>query len=105
MQFVFVGGSALFFTAYLLVAEAFGFLGTSEITPAGVPESPDRGGILGAIDSVIQVFTFGFDLFARFFQLLTFQAPGLESASLVTALVFVPLGLANAWIIFRGIRG
>ena len=102
-QAAFMGGSALFFTAYVLIAEAFGILGTSSISDINAPGAPDRGGIFGAIDAVIQVFTFGFDLVARFFQLLTFQAPGLEAASMVTLIIFVPLTFINGWIIVSGI--
>ena len=102
-QAAFMGGSALFFTVYILIAEAFGILGQSTISDIDAPGAPDRGGFFGAIDAIIQVFAFGFDLVARFFQLLTFQAPGLEAASMVTIIVFVPLTFINGWIIVSGI--
>lgn len=106
MQAVFVGGSALFFLAYVLVAEAFGILSSGiTVTAITAPSAPDRGGILGGIDAVIQALTYAFDLMSRFFQLLLFQAPGLEGASLITLLIFTPLTFINGWIIFRGLRG
>lgn len=103
---VFVGGSALFFTSYLLVAEAFGIIGGTAITSVDQPAPPEQGsGFFGAVDAILNIFNFGFNLIANFFQLMTFQAPGLEGASLITALIFVPLTLINGWIIVTAIRG
>jgi hypothetical protein len=122
---LFIGLSAAFFTAYSLVASA---LLTPEqtrivpITPQGnecvtqgigenetcIADDPRVrnlswfGQFIGGVASVISVAN---DIFADFFQLLTFQAKGLEAASFVTALIFVPLGFINGFIIFSAIRG
>lgn len=108
---LFIGGSAAFFTAYVLAANALGVIGDSEISPITPPgaDNPERnapfGFILDFADGVIDAFQVAFNLAGQFFQLLTFQAPGQEAASLITAIIFVPLGFVNGIIIFRLIRG
>lgn len=109
-QAIFIGASAAFFTVYLLIAEAMGFLGESSITAINAPEaeSGSEWSIFGFSftppDALLNIQQ-GFELMGRFFQLLTFQQPGLEEASLITALIFVPLSFINGFIIFRAIRG
>lgn len=102
----FVGLSAAFMTAYALIADALG-LGSGDVgfDPVEVPESPDRGGWDGFIDGVLASFSYAFDLMETFFQLLTFQAAGQETASVITLMIFVPLGFINAYIIFTAVRG
>jgi hypothetical protein len=120
---VFLALSAAFFTAYAIIASAL-LIPTQNITPInnnglecitqGEGEDttcisddpavniPFLGPILEAVASSLSV---GASLFSGFFQLITFQANGLAAASVVTALIFVPLGIANAYIIFTAVRG
>jgi hypothetical protein len=103
---IFLGGESLFFTLYVLFAEAFNVLPDSTVERIEAPEQPETGGgILEALDGFVATWTFGFDLIARFFQLLTFQAPGQTAESLVTAVIFVPLTFITGWIILSTIRG
>lgn len=122
---IFMALSVAIFVAYSLVANAL-LIPNETISPIGLPgdeecvsESaillpgdpcyeaeasriPIIGDFLAGLSNAFEVAT---NLFSGFFQLITFQARGLESASLITALIFVPLGFANAFIVFSAIRG
>lgn len=122
---LFVGLSAMFFIAYSAIANALLFP-TSQILPIGntvqtnadecsgieiAPLGPNviclgadipiLGPVLGGIQDI---FSTAAQIFGGFFQLITFNA-GLGAASMVTLMIFVPLGFANAFIIFSAIRG
>lgn len=120
---VFLALSAVFFIAYSLIANAL-LIPTETITPINnnglncVTQNEDDGiecisddprtniPIIGPLlEAAASALSVGAQLFSGFFQLITFQANGLEGASVLTALIFVPLGLANAFIIFTAIRG
>lgn len=124
---VFLGLSAAFFIGYAALANAL-LVPNASITPISTPTSSDGldcesvpillpgdpcyaeeaggipiiGPILEGLSNTVSVAT---SLFGGFFQLITFQAEGLAAASMVTALIFIPLGFANAYIIFTAIRG
>lgn len=120
---VFLGMSAAFFTAYALIANAL-VIPNERITPISTQTSdcedvtillpgdpcyteeasgiPIIGPLLAGLSNTISVAA---SLFSGFMQLITFQANGLYAASLITALIFYPLGFINAFIIFSAIRG
>lgn len=121
---LFLGLSAAFFIAYSLIANAL-FVDTSQISgftsPANTPEADNCTGILiisvcstgtfnnvpfigGLLQGTADVFTAAGQIFSGFAQLITFNA-GSNSASIVTLLLFTPLGFINAFIIFTAIRG
>lgn len=107
---LFVAFSAAFFIVYNLVADALGVTGTSTITAINNFPHFQQGGsfwddIFTAYSAAVYPFIIAWQLFSRFFQLLTFQTPGMESASIVTAIIFIPLTFANGMIIFRALRG
>lgn len=121
---LFVGLSAAFFIAYALVAQALlvpdqkTILPINNVSEGCITQGPEddescisddprtRIPILGPIvQAVASALEIGTQLFSGFFQLITFQAAGLESASLVTVLIFTPLTFINAFIIFTAIRG
>lgn len=116
---LFVGISAAFFIAYSLAANALGVGGNDEIGPLTVPtvqesqtesgdprlDIPVLGPIVKFVVSGIEAVDAATNIFTGFFQLITFQAPGLEQASLITLLIFVPLAFANGFIVFSAIRG
>lgn len=120
---LFLGLSAAFFIGYALIANAllipnqetitfgsdqFGCITQGEgddescISDDPVVSIPILGPIIETVANVISV---SVQLFGPFFQLLTFQAQGLGVASLITVLIFTPLLLINAFIIFSTIRG
>lgn len=122
---LFVGLSAAFFTGYSLIASALLVPNQNPITPISPPSQEDCddvvillpgtacyqqeastipiiGGLLAGASNVLSI---AGTLFGGFFQLITFQAQGLGAASMITALIFVPLGFINGFIIFTAIRG
>lgn len=102
---IFVGLSVAFFGAYVAIANALGILGAG-IDPLTVPTAPDTGGgFFGSIEGIVAIFAYGFTLFGQFLKLITFQLPGQETTSLITALIFIPLGFINGYIVFTAIRG
>lgn len=102
---LFVGLTVIFFTAYVQIAAGVGVFG-EEIAPLTIPAPPvTGGGFLDTISAVFEIFKYGFTMFVDFLKLITFQIPGQESASLLTAIIFVPLGFINGYIIFTAIRG
>lgn len=118
---VFIGLSAAFLTAYAIIANAL-LIQNELIEPISASECITQGQgadqtcisddpavnipILGPIiEATASAISVGFSLFNGFFQLITFQANGLEAASAITALIFYPLGFVNAFIIFSAIRG
>lgn len=123
---LFLGMSAAFFIAFSAIAAALNFSTESEITPPGVTALDEETGeekclgifiqicgedlsgipLVGpTVDALASIQQFAYELFAPFFQLLTFQVPGLEAASFITLLIFGPLAFINAYIIFTAIRG
>lgn len=64
----------------------------------------DLPAVGGLFTGVGDAFELAGKLFGGFFQLLTFQVPGLVAASTITAILFVPLGFINGYIIFTAIR-
>lgn len=121
---LFVGLSAAFFTVYSLIATAL-VVPNQSINPISPPSQEDCDEVVillpgtacyeqeastipfigGLLSGASNVLSLAGDLFGGFFQLITFQAEGLGSASLITALIFVPLAFVNAFIIFTAIRG
>jgi hypothetical protein len=120
---LFVGLSAAFFTAYSLIATAL-FVPTDTITPIGLPGErcedaplvllpsdpcyaqeasriPFIGDFLAGLSNALEV---AGNIFSGFFQLLTFQTEN-TGASVITLMIFMPLGFVNAFIIFGAIRG
>ena len=122
---LFVGLSAAFFTAYSLIATAL-FVPTDTIIPIGLPgerceddddslillpsnpcyakeakKIPWVGEFLAGLSDALEV---AGNIFSGFFQLLTFQT-GNTGASVITLMIFMPLGFVNAFIIFGAIRG
>lgn len=121
---LFMGLSAAFFIAYSLLANAL-LIANDTITPISQPSTencedvpillpgdpcyaqeasgiPIIGPILEGLSSTVSVAA---SLFSGFFQLITFQANGLEAASFITILIFGPLTFINGFIIFTAIRG
>lgn len=120
---LFLGLSAAFFIGYSAVASAL-LVDSSSIAPiadvtsqecespsgillpgdpcyeAEARNVPFIGGLLAGLSNIVEVAT---NLFSGFGQLITFQA-GLPGASMVTAIIFVPLGFVNAFIIYTAIR-
>ena len=120
---LFMGLSAVFLTAYSLLATAL-FVPTSTLEPISATQEldcsdagflvpgdpcykveakriPIIGGLLAGVSDVLDV---AGQMFSGFGQLLTFQT-GSSAASFITLLIFVPLGFINAFIIFGAIRG
>lgn len=125
---LFLGLSAAFFICYSLIASALltpvpnpitnvGLPGaeTSEVCEGFPPSSLDQFLICSGwkdipiagsfFTGVTNVLEFAGTLFGAFFQLLLFQVPEAVAASMITAIIFVPLGFVNAFIIFTAIRG
>lgn len=122
---LFLALSAAFFIAYALVAKellipdqktiTFGEPNIEDCITQGEDEDEScieddpRVQKLGFFGTLIEFVTssvaVSVNLFSPFFQLITFQAEGLESASIITALIFTPLILANSFIIFSTMRG
>lgn len=120
---LFLGLSAAFFIAYALVANAllipdqktivFGNNELGCITQGTgsdeecISDDPRVNiPILGPIiETAANILSASVQLFGPFFQLLTFQAQGLGAASFITVLIFTPLTIVNAFIIFSTIRG
>lgn len=103
---VFIGAEVVFFSAYIMLARAFGVITVDLPTEIDEPASPDAGGgFLDFIDGIAATFTAGFNMIAAFFQLLTFQAPGQTAESVVTLIVFTPLTFVTGWILISAIRG
>lgn len=117
---MFIGLSAVFFISYSLIANALG-VGGDSLNPITAPQSGDfvdeqcdgnsvcdvpiLGGIVKFVLGAGEAISDASNIFVGFFQLITFQAPGMESASIVTLVIFVPLAFINAFIIFTAIRG
>lgn len=127
---LFLGLSTAFFIAYSLIANALLMPVPNTVTSVGVPGSDDleqsvcegfpptsmdqflicsgwkdipvAGPLFSGITNIIEL---AGQLFGTFFQLLTFQVPEAVAASMVTALIFIPLGFINGFIIFTAIRG
>lgn len=121
---LFVGMSVAFFTAYSLVTSAL-LIPNDQITPitstsgfecvtqgegdseSCIEDDPrTRIWLIGPfIEAAANVLSVGADMFSGFIQVITFQASGLEAASVVTLLIFGPLAFVNAFIVFSAIRG
>lgn len=120
---LFLGLSAAFFIAYALVANALLIpnqetivFGNNELGCLTQGSGDDEEcisddprvniPILGPIiETAANILSASAQLFGPFFQLLTFQAQGLGAASFITVLIFTPLTIVNAFIIFSTIRG
>lgn len=131
---LFLGLSAVFFIAYAAIANALLIPNDDRIVAISVPSTdsadtdpcadapvillpgdpcytqqanriPIIRNIAGLLTGVTNILTTAGSLFSGFFQLITFQAPGLETASIITAMIFIPLGFVNGFIIFTAIRG
>lgn len=119
---LFMGLSAAFFMGFSLIAAALDIGDGNTIIAPGITTSeqeqcigvfitvcstdftgiPVIGQLLQAGSNVQEFF---YQTFAPFFQLLTFQVPGLEAASIITIMIFGPLAFINAYIIFTAVRG
>lgn len=131
---IFLGLSAVFFIAYAAIANALLIPSNSQIVAISVPNQnatdtdpcadapvillpgdpcytqqanriPIVRNIAALLTGVTNILSAAGTLFSGFFQLITFQAPGLESASMITAIIFVPLTFVNGYIVFTAIRG
>lgn len=132
---LFLGLSAGFLIAYALVSNAlFGANSSTLIVPISSPFSEDTNAsgfcdspgsffvpqgakfvicevwnnipVLSNIsEGISDFYELATTIFGGFFQLITFQIPEAVAASVITYIIFVPLGLANAFIIFTAIRG
>lgn len=121
---LFLGLSAAFFIGYSLIATAL-VIPTSKIVPIenlADQECVDTGGIVlpgdpcyreaassipvigGLLAGLSDITSVVGDLFSGFFQLISFQS-GFTAASIITLIIFVPLGFINAFIIFTAVRG
>ena len=103
---IFLGAEVVFFSAYIMLARAFGVITIDLPSEISEPEAPTQGGgFLEFIDGIAATFVTGFNMIAAFFQLLTFQAPGQTAESAITLIVFTPLTFVTGWILISAIRG